>query len=62
MCVQGIGKLSLVAQSAANVVQSGTKEITAKVICMNMFFVFIYTFDKNHYMFCVGVSFNFSLI
>lgn len=28
---EGIGKLSLVAQSAANVVQAGTKEITAKV-------------------------------
>ncbi|KAE9590978.1 putative Arf GTPase activating protein [Lupinus albus] len=28
---QGIGKLSLVAQSAASVVQAGTKEITAKV-------------------------------
>lgn len=28
---QGIGKLSLVAASAANVVQAGTKEITSKV-------------------------------
>ena len=29
--LQGIGKLSLVAQSAASVVQSGTKELTSKV-------------------------------
>jgi len=36
--LQGIGKLSLVAasaaQSAANVVQAGTKEITSKVFCI----------------------------
>jgi len=29
---QGIGKLSVVAQSAANVVQAGTREITSKVL------------------------------
>ncbi|KAG4980337.1 hypothetical protein JHK84_033912 [Glycine max] len=31
---QGIGKLSLVAASAANVVQAGTKEFTSKVFCI----------------------------
>ena len=29
---QGIGKLSVVAQSAASVVQAGTREITSKVL------------------------------
>ncbi|KAG5006993.1 hypothetical protein JHK85_025535 [Glycine max] len=31
---EGIGKLSLVAASAANVVQAGTKEFTSKVFCI----------------------------
>ena len=31
LCVQGLGKLSLAAASAANVVQAGTKELSAKV-------------------------------
>lgn len=48
VCFQGIGKLSMVAQSA-------TKEITAKVICIvNTLFVnWDPTLYENYYMFCV---------
>lgn len=31
---QGFGKLSMVAASAANVVQTGTKDFTSKVHCL----------------------------
>lgn len=36
LCWQGLGKLSFVAQSAANVVQAGTKEITSKVLFFSL--------------------------
>lgn len=56
--MQGIGKLSLVAQSAASVVQAGTKEITSKVY-KNFRFVLLLPNDIDNwgvymYSFCVS--------